>query len=130
SHSGTRTSKFIKELRNLVGQSGGLVTSNSQQLLAELKYAPKEHRRDVRLSTSFSDLRYYLECPHDFYLRKVLGFAPTIDQAFGYGRGVHNLLRAIHSEPKKWAALAKNQVKLEAEIQQLIDQGLFYLRYT
>jgi len=45
-----------------------------------------------RIVSSFSDLRYYTECPHDFYLRKVLGFAPTIDQAFGYGRGVsqHN----------------------------------------
>jgi DNA helicase-2/ATP-dependent DNA helicase PcrA len=95
-----------------------------------LKYAPKEHRRDVRLCTSFSDLRYYLECPHDFYLRKVLGFAPTIDQAFGYGRGVHNLMRAVHSDPKKWAALSKDRKALEREIQELIDRGLFYLRYT
>jgi DNA helicase-2/ATP-dependent DNA helicase PcrA len=98
--------------------------------LNELRYAPKEHRRDVRLATSFSDLRYYLECPHDFYLRKVLGFAPTIDQAFGYGRGVHNLLRAIHSNPKMWATLATDRPALEREIKKLIDRGLFYLRYT
>ncbi|MGD0572275.1 MAG: ATP-dependent DNA helicase [Sedimentisphaerales bacterium] len=130
SHSGPRTSKFVKELRILVNQSGGMVTSKSQELLDELKYAPKEHRRDVRLSTSFSDLRYYLECPHDFYLRKVLGFSPTIDQAFGYGRGVHNLMRAIHSDPKKWAALARNRPALEKEIYKLIERGLFYLRYT
>lgn len=130
SHSGNRTSKFIKELRGLVKDSGGLVTSDSQELLNELKYAPKEHRRDVRLCTSFSDLRYYLECPHDFYLRKVLGFAPTIDQAFGYGRGVHNLMRSVHSDPKRWAVLAKNRAALEREIRKLIDRGLFYLRYT
>ena len=130
SHSGSRTSKFIKELRGFVGDSGGIVTADSAELLEKLKYAPKEHRRDVRLSTSFSDLRYYLECPHDFYLRKVLGFAPTIDQAFGYGRGVHNLMRAVHAEPKKWAALAKNRAALEWEIQKLVERGLFYLRYT
>jgi DNA helicase-2/ATP-dependent DNA helicase PcrA len=130
SHSGGRTSKFIKELRVLVNQSGGVVTADSGQLLNELKYAPKEHRRDVRLATSFSDLRYYLECPHDFYLRKVLGFAPTIDQAFGYGRGVHNLMRAVHSDPKKWAALAKDRSALEHELRKLIARGLFYLRYT
>lgn len=130
SHSGSRTSKFIKELRDFVSQSGGLVTDNSAQLLEELRYAPKEHERDVRLATSFSDLRYYLECPHDFYLRKVLGFAPTIDQAFGYGRGVHNLMRAIHSDPKKWAALAKNPRLLQQELEGLIRRGLFYLRYT
>ncbi|MGD0350139.1 MAG: ATP-dependent DNA helicase [Verrucomicrobiota bacterium] len=130
SHSGYQTSKFIKELRLLVQDSGGLVTNDSKQLLDELKYAPKEHRRDLRLATSFSDLRYYFECPHDFYLRKVLGFAPTIDQAFGYGRGVHNLMRAVHSDTKRWAALAQNRATLEREIQKLIDRGLFYLRYT
>ena len=130
SHSGNRTSLFIKELRDLVRESGGTVTGDSDRILEGLKYAPKEHRRDVRLSTSFSDLRYYLECPRDFYLRKVLGFAPTIDQAFGYGRGVHNLLRAVHANPKKWAELARDRSRLEGEIQKLIDKGLFYLRYT
>jgi ATP-dependent DNA helicase UvrD/PcrA len=130
SHSGSRTSKFIKELKGMVYESGGLVTSDSELLLKELLYSPKEHLRDYRLSTSFSDLRYYLECPHDFYLRKVIGFAPTIDQAFGYGRGVHNLMRAIHAEPKKWAELADNRTALESELQKLIDSGLFYLRYT
>jgi DNA helicase-2/ATP-dependent DNA helicase PcrA len=130
SHCGKRTSSFIKELRPMVSASGGTVTDDSKKLLNELKYAPKENLRDVRLATSFSDLRYYLKCPHDFYLRKVLGFSPTIDQAFGYGRGVHNLMRAIHTAPKKWAALVKDRPALERELQVLIDNGLFYLRYT
>lgn len=130
SHSGNRTSRFINEMRPIVTGSGGTVTADAQRVLRDLKYAPLEHKREVQLATSFSDLRYYLECPHDFYLRKVLGFAPTIDQAFGYGRGVHNLMRAIHSDPAKWAALAKDRTKLEAEIGRLIAKGLFYLRYT
>lgn len=126
----TRATSALPGLRDLIAQSGGRVTNDSAALLQELKYAPKEHRRDVRLCTSFSDLRYYLECPHDFYLRKVLGFAPTIDQAFGYGRGVHNLMRAVHSDPKKWALLAPDRKALERQVQQLIARGLFYLRYT
>ena len=130
SYSGKKTSRFIKELGPLVKESGGLVTADSKRLLEKLKYAPKEHRRDVRLATSFSDLRYYMECPHDFYLRKVMGFAPTIDQAFGYGRGVHNLMRAVHSDPKKWAALANDRNALEQNVRRLIARGLFYLRYT
>ena len=129
-HSSDQTSLFIKELRDQMKEVGGMVSASPQKVLHELKYAPKEHKRDVNLATSFSDLRYYLECPHDFYLRKVLGFAPTIDQAFGYGRGVHNLMRAIHSDPKKWADLVVNRLALEAELQKLIDRGLFYLRYT
>jgi DNA helicase II / ATP-dependent DNA helicase PcrA len=39
-------------------------------------------------------------------------------------------MRAIHSNPKKWAALAANPNALAREIQSLIDSGLFYLRYT
>jgi DNA helicase-2/ATP-dependent DNA helicase PcrA len=36
----------------------------------------------------------------------------------------------LHSNPKKWALLAKDRAKLEREILKLIDRGLFYLRYT
>jgi DNA helicase-2/ATP-dependent DNA helicase PcrA len=75
-------------------------------------------------------MRYYLECPHDFYLRKVLGFAPTIDQAFGYGRGVHNLMRSIHSNPKRWAELASDRDALVTAIEEMMSRGLMYLRYT
>jgi ATP-dependent DNA helicase UvrD/PcrA len=130
SRSGNQTSRFVTQLDQLVTECGGLVTDDSDELLDQLKYAPKEHQRETRLATSFSDLRYYLECPHDFYLRKVLGFSPTIDQAFGYGRGVHNLMRAIHADPKRWAAVARDRPALERKIQMLIDRGLFYLRYT
>jgi ATP-dependent DNA helicase UvrD/PcrA len=129
-HSSKQTSLFIEELRDQMKKAGGMVSTSPQKVLQELKYAPKEHKREINLATSFSDLRYYLECPHDFYLRKVMGFAPTIDQAFGYGRGVHNLMRAIHSDPKKWAAMVGNRPAMEAAIQKLIEQGLFYLRYT
>lgn len=123
-------SKFFKELRDMVAKAGGMADASPDEVLRKLRHAPKEHQRDINFATSFSDLRYYFECPHDFYLRKVLGFAPTIDQAFGYGRGVHNLMRAIHTDPKKWAALAGDRAALEREINALIEKGLFYLRYT
>ncbi len=130
SYSGTRRSRFIPELKGIVNTSGGTVTDDAGSLLNEIRHAPLEYKRDVQLSTSFTDLRYYLACPHDFYLRKVLGFSPTIDQAFGYGRGIHNLLRVVHSDPVAWAELAKNRNKLEDAIENLIEHGLFYLRYT
>lgn len=142
SYSGNEVSRFIQGVRKtkntptlpglnqIVAESGGRVTNDSAALLRELKYAPKEHKRNIQLATSFSDLRYYLACPHDFYLRKVMGFAPTIDQAFGYGRGIHNLMRAIHADSQRWAKLIRDRKELEGEIQKLIDRGLFYLRYT
>lgn len=131
SRSGSRTSAFVKELNRLVPAVGGTRSPSIAAVGSTLKLVERAAGDDdVRLVTSFSDLRYYLECPHDFYLRKVLGFAPTIDQAFGYGRGVHNIMRAVHSDPKRWAALAKDRPALEAAVRDLIDRGLLYLRYT
>lgn len=125
-----KQSKFFKELKTMIDEVGGIADATSEQVLQKLRYSKKEHSRDINFATSFSDLRYYFECPHDFYLRKVLGFAPTIDQAFGYGRSVHNLMRSIHSDPNKWASLANDPEQLRQEIRKLINQGLFYLRYT
>lgn len=126
--SGSRTSRFFREVRALVGEVGGTV--EGADVPRGVRYLRSEPRREFRLATSFTDLCYYLRCPHDFYLRKVLGFAPTISQAFGYGRGVHNLLREVHSNPKAWADLARNPAAVFAAVGRLIRGGLFYLRYT
>jgi DNA helicase-2/ATP-dependent DNA helicase PcrA len=131
--SASKPSKFFKELRKIINDVGGSDWASPHdvpQPLPGLRALPSERSREDRLITSFSDLRYYLECPHDFYLRKVLGFTPTIDQAFGYGRGVHNLMRAVHADPAHWAGLAADPAALRQEIQGLIDRGLFYLRHT
>jgi len=130
SRSGKQISKFYRELSDIVKKFGGVVTDDPNALLNDIRHAPLEYNREIKLATSFSDLRYYLACPHDFYLRKVLGFAPTIDQAFGYGRGVHNLMRAVHTDPEYFVELAKDRSKLEAALADMINRGLFYLRYT
>ena len=129
SKSGSKTSIFFKELMAQFPRVGGTVSATPATLPQNIEHrTPAYDGATLRLVTSFSDLRYYLECSHDFYLRKVLGFAPSIDQAFGYGRGVHNLMRAIHADPKKWASF--DVVTIERELRSLIKQGLFYLRYT
>jgi len=129
--SGSQRSLFFRQVSSIVQATGGTVSPETDSFPRDITYMPSEYGREkVRLITSFSDLRYFLECPHDFYLRKVLGFAPTIDQAFGYGRGIHNLLRVIHSNPRQWSRLADDREQLEAEIEGLIRRGLFYLRYT
>lgn len=130
SYSGHQTSRFIVGLSDIARNQ--LVPCWDNNLSAPGQYEMLQRRvsTEERLATSFSDLRYYLECPHDFYLRKVLGFAPTIDQAFGYGRGVHNILREIHQNPREWAELARNNTALREQLRRLVESGLFYLRYT
>jgi DNA helicase-2/ATP-dependent DNA helicase PcrA len=127
--SGPQRSKFFRELGPVMQGAGGH-TGSASGIPRAIRLQASAARRDDRLATSFSDLRYFLECPHDFYLRKVLGFAPAIDQAFGYGRGVHNILRAIHENPKKWARLAEDSERLEKELGKLVYSPMFYMRYT
>lgn len=128
SSASSRMSRFERELRSLILSVGGQVDpANDPTLLSHIQ---TKSNPTNRLVTSFSDLRYYLECPHDYYLRKVLGFAPAIDQAFGYGKGVHNLMRGVHLRPTAFAEMASDAVALRDAIQKMIDDGLFYLRYT
>ncbi|HEY3491839.1 MAG TPA: PD-(D/E)XK nuclease family protein, partial [Solirubrobacterales bacterium] len=129
--SGPERSSFRRELEPLFEEVGGKVVVGGAGIPEGIELRPAGiDSGGKRLVSSFSDLRYYLECPHDFYLRKVLGFSPTIDQAFGYGRGVHNLMRAVHSDPARWAGLAEDPEKLKTELEGLVERGLFYLRYT
>lgn len=123
-------SRFFRELSKLIDQVGGVVDEGPLEIIDTIEYHPSAISREDRLTTSFSDMRYFLECPQDFYLRNVMGFTPTIGQEFGYGRGLHNLLRVVHSNPRHWAELANNGERLRAEVKSLIDRGMFYLRYT
>ena len=48
------------------------------------------------LPTTFSDLRYYWECPYDYKLRRLMGFSPGVIESYGYGQQIHNLLALLH----------------------------------
>lgn len=72
--------------------------------------------------TTFSDLQYYLKCPYDYLLRKLMGFSPTINPDFGYGLQIHNLLNRIHSE-------GQDLEPDEKAIDELTEKE-FFLRYT
>lgn len=95
---------------------------------------PREHRdlpireQDYVYPTTFSELRYYQKCPYDFKLRKIYGFAPPIDQAFGYGFAVHDLLREMHERHE-----GDNQamVMSPGEIREAVqNEHRFHLRYA
>ena len=130
SASGDRQSRFLGELQTIFPNHGGLVACAGIDVAPTIQEEPIAPDSTTPFTTSFSDLRYFAECPHDFYMRIVLGFTPTIGQEFGYGRGIHNLLRAVHEDPAAWADLARDRAALEAEVTALLDDGMFYLRYT
>lgn len=61
------------------------------------KHLTPEPRKGVaNVVFSFSDLKYFLECPYQFKLRILYGFNAPIHEALGYGRSLHNALAEVH----------------------------------
>jgi len=48
---------------------------------------------DGMLTFSASEITAYLRCPYMFLLRNVYGYQPELDEAIGFGKGVHYCLR-------------------------------------
>ena len=60
-----------------------------------LKPIPKTSVANVLLS--FSDLKYFFECPYQFKMRILYGFNPPLDEALGYGKSLHDALAEVHA---------------------------------
>ncbi len=58
---------------------------------------PKAKRSVSDVTFSFSDLKYFLECPYQFKLRILYGFNAPIHEALGYGKSLHDALAEVHA---------------------------------
>jgi DNA helicase II / ATP-dependent DNA helicase PcrA len=87
-----RPSGFLDEVRE------SLYVKRSRQEYAarsRLRSQPKASVANVRLS--FSDMKYFLECPYQFKLRILYGFNAPLAEALGYGKSLHDALAEVHS---------------------------------
>ena len=51
----------------------------------------------ANVTFTFSDIKYFFECPYQFKLRILYGFNPPIHEALGYGKSLHDALAEVHS---------------------------------
>lgn len=56
---------------------------------------PKASVANVTLS--FSDVKYFFECPYQFKLRILYGFNAPLDEALGFGKSLHDALAEVHA---------------------------------
>lgn len=61
------------------------------------RLTPQPRRGVANVVLSFSDVKYFFECPYQFKLRILYGFNAPIHEALGYGRSLHNALAEVHS---------------------------------
>ena len=57
---------------------------------------PRRRVLDTDYPTSFSEIRYYLQCPRSYQFRERYGLNPVVPEMFGYGRTVHTSLQKLH----------------------------------
>ena len=57
---------------------------------------PQRRTDDTDYPTSFSEVRYYLECPKSYQFRQRFGLSPPVPEMFGYGRTVHTSIQKLH----------------------------------
>ncbi|WP_315754809.1 MULTISPECIES: ATP-dependent DNA helicase [unclassified Bradyrhizobium] len=75
-------SKFVKRLKtNYDGRERG---------------QPRSKPSISNVNLSFSDIRYFLECPYQFKMRTLYGFNAPLDEALGYGKTLHDALAELH----------------------------------
>ena len=58
--------------------------------------SPRRRVEDADYPTSFTEIKYYLQCPRGYQLRKRYGLNPVIPEMFGYGQTVHTSIQKLH----------------------------------
>lgn len=80
---------------------------------------PRPKSSVANVTLSFSDLKYFFECPYQFKLRILYGFNAPLDEALGFGKSLHDALAEIHAralrgeaiEPDEAAALVQRHLR-------------------
>jgi DNA helicase II / ATP-dependent DNA helicase PcrA len=58
---------------------------------------PKPRASVANVMLSFSELKYFFECPYQFKLRILYGFNAPLDEALGFGKSLHDALAEVHA---------------------------------
>jgi DNA helicase-2/ATP-dependent DNA helicase PcrA len=91
-----KPSQFVSEFA-----SCPKVLTSDPRLLARERLTPKPRREVANVALSFSELKYFFECPYQFKLRFMYGFNPPLHEALGYGKSLHDALAEVHKRAQE-----------------------------
>jgi DNA helicase-2/ATP-dependent DNA helicase PcrA len=108
-----RPSPFVTEL---LAYNGVLTREPPPKPVA--KVAPQPRREVANVALTFSELKYFFDCPYEFKLRFLYGFNPPIYEGLGYGKSLHDALAEVHKR-----AMAGDVLSPDAA-EELVDRHL------
>ena len=85
---------------------------------ARKRLSPSPRAGVANVVFSFSDLKYFFECPYQFKLRILYGFNAPIHEALGYGKSLHDALAEVH------ARALRGDVADASEVPRLVETHL------
>lgn len=99
------------------------VIQNAEGLPSGLIQAPPRRRvEETEYPTSFTEIRYYLQCPRSYQFRERYSLNPVIPEMFGYGRTVHTSIQKLHE-------LHPDSPPSENQVEQVVHNA-FHLKHV
>jgi DNA helicase-2/ATP-dependent DNA helicase PcrA len=93
------------------------VLTRAVPIAAGAKLTPRPRRETPNVALSFSELKYFFECPYQFKLRFVYGFNPPPPRSSGFGKSNPDALAEVRQR-------AKGDIVTEGDAEALIDNHL------
>lgn len=84
-------SPFLREF-----VAGGYALTKEPKLPAPPAIEPRPAVERTEIALTFSELKYFFECPYQFKLRFLYGFNPGYNERLGYGKSLHDALAEVH----------------------------------
>jgi len=95
-HDGNRTAQQPSDFFNELLASK-YVKRRMQYYSDRRRLDPTPKASVANVTLSFSDLKYFFECPYQFKLRILYGFNAPLDEALGFGKSLHDALAEVHA---------------------------------
>lgn len=92
-----------------------LVTTPDALTHGLVQATPARRVDDSEIPTTFSEVRYFLRCPHDYQLRKRFNFSPPIPELFGFGKTVHTAIERLHQESTESVPALQHAAQIAAD---------------
>ena len=72
---------------------------------------PKPKASVANVTLSFSDMKYFFECPYQFKLRILYGFNAPLDEALGFGKSLHDALAEVHARALRGERITESETR-------------------
>jgi DNA helicase-2/ATP-dependent DNA helicase PcrA len=103
----SKPSRFISEFKD-----AGFYRDYDTGISITNRLEPKKADSSIDITTiSFSDLKYYFQCPYGFKMRNVYGFNVGFNERLGYGKSIHSALAEVHRSIKDQETITEDMVQ-------------------